>query len=170
MIWKDYRKKRGKYVLSMAFGDIPEGIYHLLDREYVPTFSLQSEDHDGLVSMEKLYLQFYKDPTEYSFVKEVFEGDWEHWYQMRESKLVAPLYARWKHDAEAKLYAEAMKQVVSTAFDENNKNSFAALKWLIERGNKNTTTKSVGRPKKEKKEPEIDTSDLLKDLERLKNG
>lgn len=170
MQWKDYKKKHGKYSLTRAFGDIEEKVYSFNVGDYTPTFTLLGYDNNGLISMERLFLEHYQDPTEYEFVKEVFDGDWEHWQQMKETKVVAPLYARWKHDAEAKLLAEVMKKVVETAFDDSNKNSFAAQKWLIERGNKNTTTKSVGRPKKEKKEPEIDNEDLMKDIERLKNG
>lgn len=170
MQWKDYKKCRGKYALTQAFGDIPASIYYIRGIDYTPTFSIQGEDHDGLLSMEKLFLQYYKDPTEYLFVKDVFDGDWDHWNQMKATKIVAPLYARWKRDAEAKLLAEVMGKVVETAFDDNNKNSFAAQKWLIERGNKTTAAKPVGRPKKDKKEPEVDNADLLKDIERLKNG
>ena len=52
--------------------------------------------------------------------------------------------------------------------DDNNRNSFQALKFLVDRGSKLTTEKKAGRPKKEKLEEPVDSQALLDDIARLK--
>lgn len=163
--WNDYRWRQ-KYITLAAFADLPEGMRERKN-DYKPTFTILDYDHDGLYSIEKLFLEHYEDPTEYSFVEDVFEGDVTHWEIFKNSSIINKYYIKWKKKAEAILLSKAMTKIVDTAFDETNKNSFAALKYLVERNGK-TDKKSVGRPKKEKTTDDIDSSSLLEDIKRLR--
>lgn len=165
VIWKDYRRKI-KYVTTASVADLV-GVSEDYYGEYKPTFTALPEDHDGLYSIEKLFMEYYKDPTEFQFVENVFEGDVKHWEAFKDSFFIAPLYARWKQKAEAKLLSEAMGKIVETAFDENNKSSFQALKYLVERNQKHDTKATRGRPKKAKEEPKDNDRMLLDAIKRI---
>lgn len=165
IVWKGYRKNV-KYVTNKAVADIPELV--TVDRgDYEPTFTLAPEHHDGLYSLEKLFLEHYNDPTEYSFVERVFDGDVKHWEEFKNSNYINRYYVKWKAKAEGRLLSEAMSKIVSTAFDENNKNSFQALKYLVERNNKSSSTTGRGRPKKEKEQPQPDDKLLMDAIKRI---
>lgn len=160
--WNDVRKNQ-KYITNAAFADlVAPGMNYKTD--YKPTFTTKPCHHDGLYSMEQLFLDHYMDPTEYSFVQEVFEGDFKHWETFKTATWIAPLYEMWKRKAEAKLMSEAMNKIVTIAFDENNKSCFQALKYLVERKPK----EKVGRPKKEKVEDKADDKVLLEAIKRIK--
>lgn len=164
--WND-KRKNGKYFVVPIFADLPEYILRE-DKGYKPTFTIAPDHHDGLYSMEKLFLEHYTDPTEFSFIQDVFEGDIEHWEAVKSSVSMVKRYESWKKKAEAMLISDAMMKIVSTALDENNKNSFQALKYLVERGEKLAKRPTAGRPKKEKKEEEVSSKDLLADIARLR--
>lgn len=162
--WKDTRKPGGvRYVTNAAFADMPDKPGQCMSKKYIPTFTILPYHHDDLYSMEQLFLEHYTDPTEYSFVEDVFDGDMKHWEEFKTSVHISKYYERWKKKAEAKLASEAITKIVNTAFDDNDKNQFSALKYLVERNNK----ASVGRPKKAKKEVD-DRDDILADIKRLK--
>jgi len=164
--WQDYRKNVN-YVTNTAFADIPENRFQK-NPDYKPTFTIKSYDHDGLLSMERLYIEHYSDPTEYTFVQDVFDGDMKHWDMMKNAHFVKKHYQKWRQKAEAKLLSDAMVRIVDTAFDPNNKNSFQALKYLVERKVMPVEAPKRGRPKKEKEPINTDVSELLEDIKRLK--
>ena len=164
--WKSYRWRQ-KYITVKAFADLPE-ISDMARGEYDATFTIEPEDKDDLYSMERLFLEYYQDPTEYQIVQNVFDGDLQHWEVFKNSGVIHKYYLKWKKKAEAKLLSEAMRRIVETAFDEESKNSFTALKFLVDRGNKTQEKKGAGRPKKEKEEETVDSKTLLADIARIK--
>jgi len=166
VVWKDIRKNQ-KYYTNVIFVDSTYGNKNG-PTPYKPTFTLEPEDHDGYYSMEKLFMDHYQDPTEYSFVRDAFEGDVLHWEAVKESQTLRDVYPEWKKRAVAKLTSEAMCKIVETAFDSSNKNSFTALKYLVEKDNKPAKKSGAGRPKKPVVADEVPTSDLLADIARLK--
>lgn len=165
--WNDDRMRGKKYITNAAFKHVP-GVSNVNKVNYTPTFTLAEEDEDGLLSMERLFIEHYMDPTEHSFIEDVFDGDEDHWNRFKNSMFIRKYYQRWKRKAEAMLLSSAMTKLVETAFDSSNRNSFSALKYLIERGNKEPKKAAVGRPKKDKEEDFIDSRDLLADIARLK--
>lgn len=165
VVWRDYRR-RTKYVTTASVADLT-GLTGEYYKDYKPTFTALPEDHDGLYSIEKLFLEYYKDPTEFKFVEDVFEGDVKHWEAFKSSYFIAPMYEIWKKKAEAKLMSEAMSKIVETAFDENNRSSFQALKYLVERNQKSETGAKRGRPKKVKEEPKDNDNMLLEAIKRI---
>lgn len=162
MKWNDYRKINNKYVTNAAFLETPE-----VNTEYKPTFTFAEEDHDGCYSFPKLFLKHFKDPTEMSLIDEAFDGDVKHWEFFKQSKFIAPVYEQLRKRADLMLQSMAMGKIVDIAMDDNNRNNFTALKYLVDR-NKTTTKTSAGRPKKVKEEEEVDSKDLLADISRLK--
>ena len=166
IVWKDYRRNV-RYVINAAFADLPD-VIERPDSSYKPTFTIASQHKDGLYSMEQLFMEHYTDPTEYSFVQDVFEGDVKHWEEFKNGRYIRPYYEKWKSQAEGKLMSEAMGKIVATAFDENNRSSFQALKYLVERNEKPSTKPGRGRPKKEKEAPQSDDKLLLDAIARIK--
>lgn len=159
--WKDYRKIGQRFVTQSAFYELNT------ISGYKPTFTTADEDHDDLISFSKLFLSYYKDPSEQQFVEDVFEGDWRHWKNFKESSVAGEIYKTLRQQADEMLVGDAMKKVLDIAFDDNNKNNLQALKFIID-GKTSKVKEKVGRPKKEKKEPEINSKDLLADIQRLK--
>ena len=162
--WKDVRRNT-HYIINSAFGDLPQ---RMQGDKYIPTFTIEPEDNNGLISMERLYMEHYRDPTEYTFVRDVFDGDMKHWEAFKNGTFIKEHYDRWRSAACAKLASEATEKIVNIAFDDNNRNQFTALKYLVEKDNKPTTRNSVGRPKKEPKAPDFNSRDIMEDIARLK--
>lgn len=153
--WKGPRKtSKGKYVCKSAFAE-------LSSQEYPATFTILSEDRDGLISMEKKFLEYYSDPTEYRFVQEVFEGDVTHWEVFKSSVGLCDYYREWKQKALKKLQSEAMQRLIENALNGNTQ----ALKYLLDM---DVEKKGRGRPKKPAVAEEVDSKDLLEDIARLK--
>lgn len=159
--WKDYRRAGPKYVTNSAFKE------YNTTTDYQSTFTLADEDRDGLLSFSKLFLSYYRDPSERQFVDDVFDGDWRHWKKFKEGTISGGIYEELRRRADEMLIGDAMNKVLAIAFDDNNKNNLQALKFIID-GKTSKAKEKVGRPKKEKKEPEIDSKDLLADIKRLK--
>lgn len=164
--WKGPRWNQ-VYIINAAFDEVPTCPTNF-GPDHRPTFTLAPEHKDGLYSMEQLFLERYTDPTEQTFIEDVFEGDAAHWEAMKNSRWIGKYYRKWKQKAEARLLSEAMTKIVETAFDPSNRNSFNALKYLVERGTKADKKTNVGRPKKEKEVETVSSKDLLADIERLK--
>lgn len=163
MEWNDKRKSFAKYYTLATIKEL-----NYMTQDYKATFTLAEEDHDGLYSFPKLFLKHFTDPTEMSFVNEVFEGDTDHWEAFKTCKGIAPIYQKLRKKADILLQSAAMNKIVSIAFDESNKNNFTALKYLVDR-KPAEPIKGRGRPKKEEKVEEISSKELLKDLERLRS-
>lgn len=162
MEWNDRKKSFSKYYTLAAVKEL-----NFFTPDYKATFTLSEEDHDGLYSLPKLFLKHYTDPTEMSFVNEVFDGDIEHWEAFKNTKAIVPIYQKLRKKADMMLQSAAMNKIVSIAFDESNKNNFTALKYLVDR-KPAEPSKGRGRPKKEEKVEEVSSKELLKDLERLR--
>lgn len=146
MKWNDYRRQSRKYVTNGAFAECVGDGYRPIEG-YKPTWTLEDNDHDGLYSFKKWFLKFYKDPTETKFVDECFEGDFKHWETFKNSSIIKPIYANIKAEAEQRLLRDVMDKIIETAMDDNNKSQMVALKYLADRGAKNTVS-TRGRPKK----------------------
>lgn len=163
--WNDYRSN-GKYVTNAAFLEqLP--MSSVRSETYKPTFTTADEDREGCYSFSKLFLKHYKDPTEMSFINEVFEGDLKHWETFKNSGGIAPIYERLRRKADLMLQSDAIRKIIDIAMDDTNRNNFTALKYLADRAPK-PIKKEVGRPKKVKEEDEVSSKDLLVDIERLK--
>lgn len=146
--WRD-RKRDGswqhKYITVGAIYGLPSGL-----KNYTPTFTIAKEDHDGYLSLYKLFMKYYKDPTEMHFIDDVFDGDILHWEALKSSPKFKPHYENWKREAIYRFKAEMIQEVLSTALDPTNKQRFTALKYLNEVIEPKEAKRPVGRPSKTK--------------------
>ena len=119
---------------------------------YNGPLTLRKENHDGKISLYKLYLSFaVEDPTEIVFSEEVF-GEHAWWLRACETFLLKPHLEEWRMIA-----AEKRKQIAFKAIMDEvktsakaGKSAFAAAKYLIEEPWKNG--KSVADKKRIKKQ------------------
>lgn len=132
-------------------------------------YTLKNEDHKGFPSLYRLYME-EEDPKEYRFANKYLQ-DWEHWQMLCELSWFKPLVTRWREELQLKLESEALYHIISES-RAGRKESFAANKYLLEKGWGIKPKDSVGRPSKEhiKREAErmfTDNSRVLEDLNRL---
>jgi len=123
-----------------------------------PVFTLKPQDHKGLPSLKRLYLE-WMDPTEYSFAVEVL-GSWEHWLKLCGSEWFMEHITVWRDELEIKLRSEGVASMRKLAAKGNKD----ASKWLAEKGwNKRS---GAGRPSKEEVERErMQQARLASDLD-----
>lgn len=150
---------------------LTKGLFYemmLADKSSV-IYTLKNADHKGYPSLYKLYMA-EEDPKEYRFVQKYLEG-WEHWVQLCDLVWFKPYVTRWREELQLKLESEALYHIISES-RAGRKESFAANKYLLEKGWKTQAKDPVGRPSKEqiKREAErmlTDNSRVLEDLNRL---
>lgn len=130
-------------------------------------YTIAEEDDGELKSFPKIFYKHYKDPTEMSLVKEVFNGDIDIWESIKQAAIFRPYYETMRKKADMMLMSDAYAEITRIAFDDTNRNNFTALKYLVDRGTKTATATTRGRPKKNKDVETVDTSDLAADIARL---
>ena len=118
--------------------------------DYDPIFTLKEEDHKGLPSLYRLYMET-EDPTEFKFA-EAHLGGWTHWKSFKDAKWFKPHIEAWRAELkvrmESKRYHE-MKRVQSEA-EYNSPQYIQATKWLAERyGEAPAKPVKRGRPSKD---------------------
>jgi hypothetical protein len=124
------------------------------DRSMV-LYTLKDDDHQV---GEELYVSLYKrylaleDVTEYTFANTYFDS-FEHWTLLSETEWMKPHVARWRKELELQLKARAMEQLKEIAKDKGNKNSFEAIKILMNAGWKDK--RNAGRPDKKEVDKQI---------------
>lgn len=141
-------------------------------------YTLKQEDHNGLPSLRRLYLE-EMDPTEYRFANK-YLGGWDHFTKLKESEWFMNHLLVWREELEIKLKSIAYERIMNEAENDLSKNKLLANKYLIETVRriqknedlKNTETK--GRPSKadvDKKAFDIAKNrfDIAKDVERVLN-
>lgn len=158
-IWKTPRHNKLKQYRTLTL--FKEYATSVKNAEYEPEFTLAEEDDGNIESMPKIYKRFYQDVTEYKFVQYCFNGDFAHWEVLKNCEKFKKYYESWRTECINRLKCEAMQKIVETAMDDGNRNSFQALKYLVEREEKKTKKKKV-----EKKVEEVDKS-FEEDLKRI---
>lgn len=89
---------------------------------------------EGLVSFPLTYLKYaVQDPTEYFLANEVF-GDWEHWQLVCNMPLLADTMEALRKERDIAIKSKAYRAIQEEALDTTSKNSYAAHKWLAEKG------------------------------------
>lgn len=108
-------------------------------------YTLRDEDHKGYPSLYRLYMEMM-DVTEYEFAT-TYLHSWKHWQDVSNSPWFRPYIDRWRHELELKLKVRAIKEIMHEA-SSGGKNSFAANKWLVDKGWAPTEGRGRGRPSK----------------------
>lgn len=106
-------------------------------REYA-CFTFRHDDFifegDGHIyeSLYRLYMKYSEDPTEYEFATKEL-GGWEHWENLCECKWFQPYIEKWRREAEVKLRAKGIKEILLEA-ENGGKSSYDANKYLANAG------------------------------------
>lgn len=105
-----------------------------------PVFNLMGYDHNGTLSLEKLYLKYN---TEYDAAIAIL-GSWPHWKKLCKCKWFKPYKEAW--DEERKTRDEALAR--TTLLVEAEKGNVSAARALLakENNSKKNTTTGAGRP------------------------
>ena len=108
-------------------------------------YTLKDREHMGYPSLYQLYMET-NDPTEYTFATQYLDG-WEHWEMLSSCSWFKPYVERWRRELELKVRSEALLKIRESA--KEGKDSFAANKFLLEKGWTKDKPSGRGRPKKE---------------------
>lgn len=134
-------------------------------------YTLKDQEHNGYPSLYEAYMAC-NDPTEYSFaVKHL--GGWAHFKALESSTWFSQYLDRWREELHLRAKSIALAKVFETA-GSGSKDSFAAQKYLIEKGYDKAAPNTKGRPTKqqiinEAKNIALDKKRVDEDLERLLN-
>lgn len=170
-ITSKFRSPSGKLLLGGLFVENSRG------QTSPPLYTLSTRDKtkDGQTypSLYRLYIEF-GDPIEYDFAQAYFEN-WAHWDRLQSSDWFKPYIEFWRRELDTKIKAKALLAVRAEA-ESGSRNSFAASKYLLERGWETKETKSksllnkenVEKIKQEAAKMTIENKRVQDDLERLK--
>lgn len=102
-------------------------------------YTLKDHDHKGYKSISRIFL-LLNDPTEYKIATQYF-GGLKHWQKLKGTKWFSNELAKWQEELELKLQSEGLERLIAESRG-GDKNSFAASKYLLEKG---WQKKPVGR-------------------------
>lgn len=141
--------------------------YELVDADKSSVvYTLKKEDHLGFPSLYRLFIEEgLLDPTEYTFSQKYMK-DWDHWQQIATAPWMIPHLTAWRAELATKLEADYIARIADIAAS-NDKNSFLALKYLLERTGKAAYASKVGRPRKATTKHEIERTASLERSEAL---
>lgn len=148
--------------------------HHKSLSNFIPVFNMTDEDDADSLSLKKLYMKHYKDPTEVSFIDTVLYGNFDLWSRVKENSYTKKFVKTLQTEAESRRLRDNLVQIAEIAADESNKARFSALKYLCDNCFKNTTPDSKrGRPSKAElegamKQELAENSEFKEALERLK--
>lgn len=130
------------------------------DMPFEPVFNMSEEDTEDTYSFKKLFLTYYSDPTEVSFVDNVLAGRFDLLKAMSEHKVLKDFIKTLREDAHARYLADTYKSIKTLADMSDPKTAIGALKFLCTAVKGSTDEESTrGRPSK--KEIQQRTNELL---------
>lgn len=132
-------------------------------------YTLKSEDHELYPSIRRLYLEC-NDPSEYSFASKYLDN-WSHFKKLSVCTWFKPILEELREELEMKVRSEALLEIRTVSSDNENKNHFAANRFLLAGGWSPKTDKR-GRPSQESIRKEADKlflarEDIDEDFTRL---
>lgn len=111
-------------------------------------YNLKGEDSDKGLSLYRLYMDS-EDLTEWEFAQAHMDS-FEHWEMLCQCTWFQPIVERWRRELALKLKAKALRRLMIEA-ESDTKNSYAANRFIIEKGWAGEETKGAtkrGRPTK----------------------
>lgn len=94
-------------------------------------YTLKDEEHHGLPSLYQLYMEM-EDITEFEFANK-YLLNYSHWLELSETSWFKPYVEKFRRDLELKLKARHLNRTKAIAYS-NAKESFQALKYLLDKG------------------------------------
>lgn len=134
-------------------------------------FTLKEEDHEGFVSLYRLYMEM-ADLGEHRFAQKHL-GGWSHWIEIANASWFKSYIDSWREELTAKIRTEAIVGLQEEA--RTGKARFQALKFLAEKGwetKPKVASARPGRPSDERIKQEAENlnrlrRDILEDHERI---
>lgn len=112
-------------------------------------------------SLRRLYVDSM-DPTGWTFVKRVFQGDWEHWERVKSALngyiLTNSHTDDWNAEMELVMKSTAFRQIIKDAQDSDSQSRVSTCKWIVEEKWK---VKPNGRSEEKKKKADIENKNLI---------
>jgi len=133
-----------------------------LDGNFIPIFTTAEEDTEDLYSFKKLYMNYYKDPTEVSFVDAVLGGRFDILKGMEKHKELKEYLQTLREEAHARYLADTYRAIKGLADVSDAKTAIGALKFLCT-AVKGTEDTGTGRGRPSKKEIQQRTNEILSD-------
>jgi len=93
-------------------------------------YTLKNYDHKGYPSLYRLYMEV-GDPTEYRFANECL-GGWQHWEEIKDAAFFKEYIELWRRELDIRLKSEAFIAIKNKAKAKEDKDAFAASKYLVE--------------------------------------
>lgn len=109
-------------------------------------YTLKEHDHEGYPSLYRLYMAT-NDPTEYAFAIAYLDS-WDHWERITSATWFKPYIERWRRELQLRYRSEALARI-HIASKSDDKNAFAANKFLLEGKWDGKEGATRGRPSKE---------------------
>lgn len=134
-------------------------------------YTLKNEDHNNFPSFYRLYMESVeRDPMEYEFATSYLAG-WDHWVRLQECTWFKPYIERWRHEAEVRMAAGALKRLISIS-KSGGREAGTCNKYLLEKGWVPKEDRKRGRPSNEEIKQEAqrmasETEGLNNDLKRV---
>lgn len=130
------------------------------DAGFKPIFNMSEDDTEETWSFKKLYMSFYSDPTEVSFVDEILGGRFDLLKGMSEHNKLKDYIKTLREDAHARYLADQYKAIKDLADKSDPKTAIGALKFLCSavRGSEESVS---GRGRPSKKEIQQRTNEIL---------
>lgn len=113
-----------------------------------PLLNLGEDDDDTTLSLKKLYLRHWSDPTEVEFVDIELGGRWDIWKKMQDHKELSKYIAALREEARARYISNNFKQINRLAQEGDQKTQMAALKFLTSTVMTDSDSSKRGRPSK----------------------
>lgn len=141
---------------------------NIVGEKLEPLLNLTEDHDDTTMSLKRLYLQHWSDPTEVAFVDAELGGRWDIWNKIVENKNYSKYITALREEARARYISNNLKQLHKIAEEGDLKTQMAALKFLTTTVIGDTDSSKRGRPSK--KEIQQRTNEILAEDKELQEA
>ena len=127
---------------------------------FQPIFNMTDKDTEDTYSFKNLYMQYYNDPTEVSFVDAVLGGRFDILKAIEKHKILKESLQTIREEAHARYLADTYRAIKGLADVSDAKTAIGALKFLCT-AVKGTEEAGSGRGRPSKKEIQQRTNEIL---------
>lgn len=121
------------------FGDNPDNLCYLEN----------NQNKKPLPVLRELYVSLtVNDPTEVTFVEEIFDGDFTWWFRLTGTAWFQKHLKEWKREADIKRKRKSFEAIVKEATG-GGRNALQAARYLIDEPWKKSRTKAAIKEKEE---------------------
>lgn len=133
-----------------------------------PLLNLTEDNDETTLSLKKLYMKYWYDPTEVAFVDAELGGRWDIWNKMVENKSITKYVTALREEARARYISNNFRQISRIAQEGDIKTQMAALKFLTSSVMSDADSSKRGRPSK--KEIQQRTNEILAEDKELQEA